>query len=317
MNIFLFICVSFCGCNGFLLDDKTEPPPNSGTLMTDKHYKFVMQFVIQERQSRLQLEEYTKQLKQELVTTKTELTTEINNLKQCGCASDITNKTFTLQKDFDSLKRDYDAMKAKYNESSNRAEAEHQKLIKRIMLVRFILGYVSNVIAFGIILFLSTSGGLLDEFPVIYFICVVIYGFHGLHMKYCIKKHGVIRAVLGMNQLLGIWLDLMVCLWVFRLSSWPMTISTIVLSLIDIILILLNLEANYYGQKERNIVISFVDMISCLHFIPNDAAANLFFDFFDTVYSLIQRNMRVLKNSRKPMEIYTTANDIQDPLIEN
>ncbi|CAC5366331.1 unnamed protein product [Mytilus coruscus] len=113
MNIFLFICVSFCSCNGFLLDDKTQSPPNSGTPMSDEHYKFVMQFVIQERQSRLQLEEYVSQLKQELVTTKTELATEINNLKQCGCASNIKNKTITLQQDFDSLKRDYDLIKTK------------------------------------------------------------------------------------------------------------------------------------------------------------------------------------------------------------
>ncbi|CAC5386296.1 unnamed protein product [Mytilus coruscus] len=105
--------MSFCSCNGFLLDDKTQPPTNSGTPMSDEHYKFVMQFVIQERQSRLQLEEYVNQLKQELVTTKTELATEINNLKQCGCASDIKNKTITLQQDFGSLKRDYDVFKTK------------------------------------------------------------------------------------------------------------------------------------------------------------------------------------------------------------
>lgn len=79
-----------------------------------------MQFVIQERQSRLQLEEYTKQLKQELVTTKTELTTELNNLKQCGCAPDLKNKTVSLQKEFHTLKSDCKALKAKNNETSQR-----------------------------------------------------------------------------------------------------------------------------------------------------------------------------------------------------
>lgn len=120
MHIFLLIYVSFCVCNGFLLDDKTQPPTSSGALLTEEHNKFLMQFVIQERQSRLQLEEYTTQLKQELVTTKTELTTEINNLKQCGCASDLKNKTVSLQREFDTLKRDYNAMKAKNNETSQR-----------------------------------------------------------------------------------------------------------------------------------------------------------------------------------------------------
>ncbi|CAG2240454.1 unnamed protein product [Mytilus edulis] len=121
MHIFLLICVLFCVCNGFLLDDKTQPPTSSVTLLTEEHYKFVMQFVIQERQSRVQLEEHTKQLKQELVTTKTELTTELNNLKQCGFAPDLKNNTDSIQKEFDTLKSDYNALKAKNNETSQRA----------------------------------------------------------------------------------------------------------------------------------------------------------------------------------------------------
>lgn len=111
MNIFLIIFLSLCRCNGLLLDEKTQPSPNSVTQMSDEHYKFVMQFVIQERQSRLQLEEYVKQLKQELVTTKTELTTELNNLKRSGCASDIRNKTANLLRDFDIIKRESEVIK--------------------------------------------------------------------------------------------------------------------------------------------------------------------------------------------------------------
>ena len=70
------------------------------------------------------------------------------------------------------------------------AEPEQQKLIKRIVVIRFILGYISNFIAFGVILLLSTSRGLFNEidFSVSYFINVVIYRFHGLHIKKCIKE---------------------------------------------------------------------------------------------------------------------------------
>ncbi|VDI21818.1 Hypothetical predicted protein [Mytilus galloprovincialis] len=96
------------------MDSKTQPPPTAGSLMTDDHYQFVMQFIFQERQSRLQLEKYVKQLQQELVTTKADLTTEINGLKQCGCASNIKNKTSILQNEFNILKQDHDALKIKY-----------------------------------------------------------------------------------------------------------------------------------------------------------------------------------------------------------
>lgn len=110
--VFFISCVFIC--HGFLIDSKTQPPPTAGSLMTDDHYKFVMQFIFQEKQSRLQLEKYVQQLQQELVTTKADLTTDINALKHCGCASNIKNKTSILQYDFNILKQDHDALKIKH-----------------------------------------------------------------------------------------------------------------------------------------------------------------------------------------------------------
>lgn len=163
------------------------------------------------------------------------------------------------------------------------AEPEQQKLIKRIVVIRFIHGYISNFIAFGVIILLSTSRGIFNDidFSVSYFISVVINRFHGLHMKYCIKKKSVITAVFGMNKLFRIWFDLVLCLLLLAFFELSETILIIVFSVLDIMLILLNLEANYYGPTERNSVSSFVDMMSYIHFAPNDAAACLFFDFFN------------------------------------
>lgn len=97
-----------------LLDSKTQPPSIDGSLMPDDHYQFVMQFMYQERQSRLKLEKYVKQLQQKLVTTKTDLTNEIDSLKQCTCAFEIKSKASILQYNFNILKQDHDALRIHY-----------------------------------------------------------------------------------------------------------------------------------------------------------------------------------------------------------
>lgn len=113
--MFCVIFIScFFFCHGMLLDSKTQPPSIDGSLMPDDHYQFVMQFMYQERQSRLKLEKYVKQLQQKLVTTKTDLTNEIDSLKQCTCAFEIKSKASILQYNFNILKQDHDALRIHY-----------------------------------------------------------------------------------------------------------------------------------------------------------------------------------------------------------
>lgn len=112
--IIIFMLV-FCVCHGFLLDGKTIPPPTPGSVMTDEHYKFVMQFIFQERQSRLQLEEQMKQLQQQLYSTQTDLVNKMNALDHCSMAesnrvSGLLNRTNFLEDKVSVLTKTSDAI---------------------------------------------------------------------------------------------------------------------------------------------------------------------------------------------------------------
>lgn len=83
--------------------------------MTDEHYKFVMQFIFQERQSRLQLEEQMKQLQQQLYSTQTDLVNKMNALDHCSMAesnrvSGLLNRTNFLEDKVSVLTKTSDAI---------------------------------------------------------------------------------------------------------------------------------------------------------------------------------------------------------------
>ncbi|VDI58908.1 Hypothetical predicted protein [Mytilus galloprovincialis] len=95
---FVFFLLFIC-CDGFLID--TTNPPGTGQYMTDKHYKLLMDFFIEERQARVHLEDFVTQLQKELVKTQTafvnridELNKENNTLEQY--VKDLKNKTEVL-----------------------------------------------------------------------------------------------------------------------------------------------------------------------------------------------------------------------------
>ncbi|CAG2195231.1 unnamed protein product [Mytilus edulis] len=96
---FVFILLFFC-CDGFLID--TTNPPGTGQFMTDKHYKTLMDLFIEERQSRIHLEDFVTQLQKEHVQTQTalgnklhELNKENNTLEQY--VKELKNKTEVLE----------------------------------------------------------------------------------------------------------------------------------------------------------------------------------------------------------------------------
>ncbi|VDH89442.1 Hypothetical predicted protein [Mytilus galloprovincialis] len=108
-------------CYGFLLDGTKPPTPTTGSVLTDAHYDFVMQFVIQERQSRLQLQKEVKQLQQQLLATQTDLSNKINTLDQCTTAErnhidNLNNKTSVLEDKLNSLTKNIDAIKLQNNQ---------------------------------------------------------------------------------------------------------------------------------------------------------------------------------------------------------
>ncbi|CAG2221987.1 unnamed protein product [Mytilus edulis] len=129
---FVFILLFIC-CDGFLID--TTNPPGSGQYMTDKHYKFLMDFVIEERQARVHLEDVVTQLQNELVKTQTalgnklhELNKENNTIEQYvkelknktevldNRLLDVESENIQLKMELDSLRKSHSALEVQYSQ---------------------------------------------------------------------------------------------------------------------------------------------------------------------------------------------------------
>jgi hypothetical protein len=61
MFVLIFLCV-LSPATSFLIDVSTPIPPKAGTFITDEHYNLLMDFAMQERKSRQNLEKYVIQL---------------------------------------------------------------------------------------------------------------------------------------------------------------------------------------------------------------------------------------------------------------
>ncbi|VDI12525.1 Hypothetical predicted protein [Mytilus galloprovincialis] len=67
-RIFVVIHV-FLACDGFLLDDRTSLATTSGPLLSDQHYNFLINLIMNERQTRAKLEQLVVRLEQEFLAT--------------------------------------------------------------------------------------------------------------------------------------------------------------------------------------------------------------------------------------------------------
>lgn len=105
-------------CGGFLLENTTPSPAYNGPLMTDRHYNFLMELLIDEKKSRSQLETYVSQLHQELQQMKVDVS------NKCNCDHHVLNhednRTKLLEKKVDDLQISYNSLNQKYTRLQER-----------------------------------------------------------------------------------------------------------------------------------------------------------------------------------------------------
>ena len=65
MAFIVFLCV-LSPATSFLIDASTPNPPKAGTIITDDHYNALLNLLMQETQSRQNLEKYVIQLNQKM-----------------------------------------------------------------------------------------------------------------------------------------------------------------------------------------------------------------------------------------------------------
>ena len=59
----------FTCCFGFLLDDRTQPHTTTSPTLSDKHFNMLLEMLVDEKRSRLKLEERVVKLENELLAT--------------------------------------------------------------------------------------------------------------------------------------------------------------------------------------------------------------------------------------------------------
>jgi len=91
MFVLIFLCV-LPPPTSFLIDVSTPIPPQAGTFITDRHYNALMDFLMQERQSRQNLEKYVIQLNQKM----TEMAKDVASTKTKVGVLEKTNSNADL-----------------------------------------------------------------------------------------------------------------------------------------------------------------------------------------------------------------------------
>ena len=119
MNSLIFISFLFCAISdGLLLDTLTKAPVTSSSFLTDAHFNILMDLLHDERQSRVKLENYVNDLRQELTLTKQEV--RMNDQIRKDCSGTIQQHLFeginkTIYDKYESLKSNYVFLKMKYD----------------------------------------------------------------------------------------------------------------------------------------------------------------------------------------------------------
>lgn len=101
MVLLLLLC--FVTIQGFLLDGST-PLPKAGTVITDSHFSMLLNLLVEERNSREQLEKIVKQNQQEIANINEKLS-HCNCNKQDVNVNAINNKTAQLEYRVDVLQQ--------------------------------------------------------------------------------------------------------------------------------------------------------------------------------------------------------------------
>jgi exonuclease VII large subunit len=126
MFALVFLCVLPLATS-FLIDVSTPIPPKAGTFITDEHYNLLMDFVMQERKSRQNLEKYVIQLNQRM----TEMAKDVASTKPKVVVLEKANSNADLQEAFDGLKNSSEIMKQAYD----KLLLEHSNLKSEVNVV--------------------------------------------------------------------------------------------------------------------------------------------------------------------------------------
>ena len=109
MFLLVFMC-ALSSATSFLIDVSTPIPPKAETLITDGHYNVLLDFFMQERKSRQNLEKYVIQLNQKM----TEMAKDVASTKTKVGVLEKTNCNADLQEAFRALKNSSEIMKQAY-----------------------------------------------------------------------------------------------------------------------------------------------------------------------------------------------------------
>lgn len=102
----LFFVLSFLTVysNGFLLEGRTQPTPNTVSTMTDQHYEMLMDLLMEERRARRSQDKMITELRQELLKTQQAVTQKYlqskqdNSTKPFEICTDLVNDTVALNR---------------------------------------------------------------------------------------------------------------------------------------------------------------------------------------------------------------------------
>jgi len=139
MNSLIFISFLFCAISdGLLLDTLKKAPVTSSSFLTDTHFNMLMDLLHDERQSRVKLENYVNDLRQELTLTKQEVRMNNQIRKDCngtiqqhlleGINKTIYNKYESLKSNYVSLKMKYDNLHDHYTTLNNKSDQFEREL---------------------------------------------------------------------------------------------------------------------------------------------------------------------------------------------
>ena len=92
MFVLVFMCV-LSAATSFLIDASTPNPPKADTIITDDHYNALLNLLMQETQSRQNLEKYVNQLNQKM----TEMANDVASTKTKVGVLEKTNSYADLQ----------------------------------------------------------------------------------------------------------------------------------------------------------------------------------------------------------------------------
>ncbi|VDI12528.1 Hypothetical predicted protein [Mytilus galloprovincialis] len=113
----LFLVISLVlACDAFLLDDRTKPATTSGPLLSDQHYNFLINLIMNERQTRVKLEQHVVRLEQELLATQQGVTDIYHTSSINNATLEQEAKNWrTIRIENNDLKKKYNLLEYKFN----------------------------------------------------------------------------------------------------------------------------------------------------------------------------------------------------------